>query len=377
MARSPDVLVVGGGIIGASVAHALALEGASVTLLERGELGRESSFAAGGMLTPVHLADYPAPLVEACEASLAMYPDLCRELAASTSFDPEYRQTGLLLLVGQAPESAADADRLEVWKRERGLPCRRLTPDEALDLEPGLSPAIRGALHLPDVAQVRNNRMASALGEAAARRGAEIRTGVPVTGFLRVPGRVTGVKTPKGDLYAGTVVVAGGAWTAGLLAPLGVSLPVKPMKGQMLLVQGGPETCRSMILEGETYLVPRADGRILVGSTLEDAGFDKTVTLGATGDLALRGLRLLPALESLPVVASWAGLRPSSPDRLPFIGRLSDLEGLILATGHFRNGILLAPLTGRLVADLVRGRAPSMDLSPFDPRREPVAAPDA
>jgi glycine oxidase len=368
MGQSSDVIVVGGGIVGTAIACRLARDGSRVVVLERGEIGRESSFAAGGMLTPVHLADYPPALVGACEASLARYAPLCTELAAETSIDPEYRTTGLLLLVSDEA-SEEDARRLEQWKLERRQPYRRLGRTEALELEPNLNPSIRGALHLPDIAQVRNNRMAAALAELAAKRGAEIRRNSPVTGFLKVPGRVTGVKTPRGDLYAGTTIVATGAWSPALLEPLGIHLASKPIKGQILLVQGAADTCRSMVLEGESYLIPRADGRILVGSTLEDVGFDKSVTLEATGDLSRRGIRLMPALAKLPVVTSWSGLRPSSPDRLPYLGRVGGVDGLILATGHFRNGILLAPLTGELVADLVAGRTPSIDLAPFDPLR--------
>ncbi len=377
MTRQPDVLVVGGGIVGAAVAHRLAKEGVAVTLLERGEIGREASFAAGGMLTPVHLADYPPALVGACEASLALYEPLCREVAAATGVDSEYRVSGLMLLISEDPQSVRDAELLETWKRERGHACRRLSRDEALALEPNVSPSIRGALHLPDIAQLRNNRVTTALAQAAAKLGAEIRPNTPVTSFLRVPGRVTGVRTPKGDLYAGTVVLAGGAWSPELLAPLGLELPVKPVKGQILLVQAPPDYCRSIILEGETYLIPRLDGRILVGSTLEQAGFNNAVTLEATGDLARRGMRLIPGLGKLPVVTSWSGLRPSSPDRMPYVGRVKGTEGLILATGHYRNGILLAPITGEWVADLVKGRPSRIDLSPFDPQRRPAGTPDA
>jgi len=176
------------------------------------------------------------------------------------------------------------------------------------------------------------------------------------------------VRTPAGDLYAGTVVLAAGAWSADLLKPLGLSLAVKPVKGQMILVQGAPDLVRAVVQGGDTYLVPRADGRLLVGSTLEDAGFDKSVTPAGVGGLAARGAAILPALGGLPLVGSWAGLRPGTPDRLPYLGRAS-MEGLIVATGHFRNGILLAPITAELVADLVAGRAPSIDLAPFDPQR--------
>lgn len=371
MAKNPDVLVVGGGIVGAAIAWRLTKDGRSVTILEKGEIGREASWAAGGMLTPVHLADYPPALAEACGASLALYEPLCREVAAASGVDPEYRVTGLLLLVtDDAGEEAAR--ELEAWKRQRNQPVERLTRDQAIEAEPRLTPHLRRALRLPDIAQVRNNRMAVALAEAARRKGAEIRPNTPVTGFLRVPGRVTGVKTPRGDVYAGTTVLAAGAWSADLLRPLGLDLKVKPIKGQILLAGGPPDFCRHMILDGESYLIPRADGRILIGSTLEDAGFDKSVILDAIGDLAARGARLMPELGKLPMVTSWAGLRPATPDRLPYLGK-GPVDGLIVATGHYRNGILLAPITAEVVADLLAGQAPPLDLTPFDPMRAPEA----
>jgi glycine oxidase len=369
VAKNPDVLVLGGGIVGSAIAWRLAKDGVSVTLLEKGEIGREASWAAGGMLTPVHLAEYPPALADVCGASLTLYEPLCREISGISGVDPEYRVTGLLLVVtDDAGEEAAR--ELEAWKRARNQPVERLTREEALAVEPKLTPQLRRALRLPDIAQVRNNRMAVALTEAAKRKGVQVLPHTPVTGFLRVPGRVNGVKTPRGDMYAGTTILAAGAWSPDLLRPLGLDLQVKPIKGQMLLAGGAPEFCRHMILDNETYLIPRADGRILIGSTLEDVGFDKSVLLETVGDLALRGVRLMPDLGRLPLVTSWAGLRPATPDRLPYLGK-GPMDGLIVATGHYRNGILLAPITAELVADLVAGRSPSIDLSPFDPMRVP------
>jgi len=371
VAQNPDVLIVGGGIVGSAIAWRLAKDGLSVTLLEKGEIGREASWAAGGMLTPVHLADYPPALADLCGASLALYEPLCREILAASGVDPEYRVTGLLLLVtDDAGEEAAR--ELELWKRERRQPVERLTREQALGIEPKLTPTLRRALRLPDVAQIRNNRMAVALAEGAKRKGAEIRPNTPVTGFLRVPGRVTGVKTPRGDVYAGATILAAGAWSAELLKPLGLDLKVKPIKGQIVLAGGPPDFCRHMILDGESYLIPRADGRILVGSTLEDVGFDKSVILETLGDLARRAARLMPELGKLPMVTSWAGLRPATPDRLPYLGK-GPMDGLIVATGHYRNGILLAPITAEIVADLLAGQVPAVDLAAFDPLRSPAA----
>jgi glycine oxidase len=373
MPRNPDVLVVGGGIIGAAIACRLAKDGASVTLLDRGTAGREASWAAGGILAPIHLADYPAPLAALCAASIRLYEPLVRELRGLSPTDPELRTTGMLILV-DGPEGEAEARKVVDWKRRNGQPVERLSREEARAREPALAPDLGGALLLPDIAQVRNNRMTRALLEAAERRGVQLLPDTPVTGFLHVPRRVNGVRTPRGDFYAAVTVLAAGAWSPEILRPLGIDLPVKPIKGQMLLTEAEPGFLRHMILEGESYLVPRADGKILIGSTLEDAGFDKTVTLDAAGHLASRAARLVPALARLPLARSWAGLRPSTPDRLPYIGR-APAEGLVVATGHFRNGILLAPITAELVADLVAGRPPSIPLEPFSPSRASSPAP--
>ncbi len=369
MARNPDIIVVGGGIVGCAVAYRLAKDGLAVTLVEKGDIGREASWAAGGILTPVHLAEYPTPLASLCAASMRLYAPLAQELRALTPTDPELRTTGLLLLVSDDAGDAA-AGALEAWKRAHNQPCERLSREAALARQPGLAPAARGALYLPDIAQVRNHRMTVALGEAAVKRGVDLRAGTPITGFLRVPGRVNGVRTPRGDILAGTTVLAAGAWSSNLLQPLGIELPVRPVKGQILLTEGPPGLCRHVLLDGETYLVPRADGKILIGSTVEEAGFDKTVTLEAVGSLTRRAAAILPGVAKLPLVMSWAGLRPATPDRLPYIGR-SAMEGLLIATGHFRNGILLAPITAEIVADLVAGRAPSVPLEPFSPLRTP------
>lgn len=367
MAPHPDVAIVGGGIVGCALAYRLSKEKLSVTVVERGEVGREASWAAGGILTPVHLAEYPTPLASLCAASMKLYPRLVEEIRPLSASDPEFRTTGLLLLVTD-DEGEKAARTLEAWKRERGHPVERLSREGALAREPGLTPRLREALYLPDIAQVRNHRMTAALGDAARRNGVEFRTDSPVTGFLRVPGRVNGVKTPRGDVYAGVTVLAAGAWSAQVLRPLGLDLKVKPVKGQILLAEGGGGFCRHVILEGDAYLVPRADGKVLIGSTLEDAGFDKAVTLDAVHWLSGRAAAMMPGAARLPLLHSWAGLRPATPDRLPYLGR-SAMEGLLVATGHFRNGILLAPVTAELVADLILGRPPSIPLEPFDPRR--------
>ena len=365
MSRNPDAVVLGGGIIGAAVAYELAKEGRRVLLLEKGPVGRQASWAAAGLLTPIHLAEYPAPLAELCAESQKLYEPWVRELGAP---EVEYRATGALLLIFD-DRDARDAATLEAWRRNRSQPAERLDAAAARAAEPKISPDVRGALLLPDIAQVRNHRLTRALAEAAKRLGAEVRTETEAVGFLRVPGRINGVKTARGDVFAGETVVAAGAWSGDLVASIGLDLPVRPVRGQMVLLEGPPDALKRSILSRDSYLIPRADGRILLGSTMEEAGFDATTTADGVAHLLAQGKRLVPEIGGFAVGGAWAGLRPATADRLPFLGRAAGFGGLILATGHFRNGILLAPVTGKIVADLVAGRTPSLDLAPFRPGR--------
>jgi glycine oxidase len=361
MARNPDAIVIGAGVIGCAIAWELAKEGRRVVVFDRGPVGRAASWAGAGLLTPVHLADYPGPLASLCGESQNLYEPWIRALG-----DPEveYRASGLLLMVFDDRDER-DAAALETWKRERGAPVVSLTREALREIEPMASPGIRRALLLPDVAQIRNHRLTRALAEAARKLGAEIRTDTEVTGFLRIPGRVNGVRTGKGDLFAAETIVAAGAWSG----ELGVDAAVRPVRGQMVLLQGPADALKRALLARDAYLIPRSDGHILLGSTLEEAGFDASTTVEGISFLLDQGRRLAPGVGKFAVAATWAGLRPATPDRLPYLGRPSGIEGLILATGHFRNGILLAPVTARLVADLVSGRTPSLDLAPFHPGR--------
>ncbi|MBI2900492.1 MAG: glycine oxidase ThiO [Planctomycetes bacterium] len=337
---TPDVVVAGAGIVGCSVAYELAKSGRRVVVVERGAIGREASWAAGGILTPVHLADYPSALADLCLRAQAGYERVVGEVRGEE--DPELLRSGMLLPVLDEEDDRV-VRTLEEWKRARGLPAERRTD----------------GLFLPDVMQVRNHRMTRALAQAARRLGAEFREGAAGGAFLKVPGRVHGVRTDRGDVHAGITVLAAGAWSGLETEKLGIAMPVRPVKGQIVLVQAEPGALSHMILHKGQYLVPRADGKILIGSTVEEAGFDKTVTAGAAAMLLRRGVEMWPALAGAALLGSWAGLRPATPDRLPYIGRAPGWEGLIVATGHFRNGILLGPVTGELVRELVEGREPA------------------
>jgi glycine oxidase len=366
--RTADVVVVGGGIVGAAVAERLARDGRRVVLVERGAVGREASWAAAGLLTPVHPWRYPEPLLRLDAESLAMWPDVAARLRSETGVDVELRRTGLLSLV-ESDEDDAEADRRVAWKRSRGEAASRLTRDEALEREPSLSPTIRGALLLPDLAQIKNHRAAPAFAAAAARRGATVLERTSALGFIETAGRVVGVRTSAGDVAAGVVVLAAGAWSESV-EKVSDTVPTLwrtiPAKGQMLLLAAAPGAVRHMILAAGEYLVPRADGRILAGSTVEYVGFDKSVTPRGLASISSAVARMTPSLADAPVETSWAGLRPDTPDHLPVLGEAR--PGLVVATGHFRSGIMLAPVTAEIVRESIDGRT-SRDMTPFAPGR--------
>jgi glycine oxidase len=362
-----DVAVVGGGIVGAAVAERLARDGRRVALIERGAVGREASWAAAGLLTPVHPWNYPEPMLRLDAESLAMWPDLAARLAVETGVDVELRATGLLSLI-ESDEDETEAERRVAWKRAHGERAERLSRAETLAREPLLAPSVRGALWMPDLAQIRNHRAAPALAAAAAKRGAVVMEQTPATGFVEMGGRVTGVRTAAGEVSAGVVVLAAGAWSSSIPGSGARSpLPVTPAKGEMLLLRAEPGALRHMVLAGGQYLVPRTDGRILAGSTVEYAGFDASVTAHGRASIGAAVARMTPSLAAAPVETSWAGLRPDTPDHLPFLGEVR--PGLVAATGHFRSGIMLAPVTAEIVRDAIDGRARG-DLAPFAPSAE-------
>ncbi|HKS17153.1 MAG TPA: glycine oxidase ThiO [Planctomycetota bacterium] len=361
MARNPDVIVVGAGIIGSAIAYELAKEGRRVVLFDKGPVGRGASWAAAGLLTPIHLAEYPAPLASLCIESERMYESWVQGLGAP---EVEYCASGLILMVFD-DQDERDAAALETWKKERGSEVLRLDPQQLHHLEQAASTEVRRALLFPDVAQVRNHRLTRALSEAARKLDAEIRPETEVTGFLKVPGRINGVRTSRGDLFAAETIVAAGAWSG----DLDVGAEVRPVRGQMVLLEGPSDGLTRVLLARDAYLVPRMDGRILLGSTLEENEHEATTTADAISFLLDQGLRIAPGIARFKVAATWAGLRPATKDRLPYIGRPAGVEGLILATGHFRNGILLAPVTAKIVSELVGGRPQSIDLAPFRPGR--------
>jgi len=367
MGTRPDLLVVGGGLIGCGAAYELAKAGLSVTVVERGAPGCEASSAGAGMLAPQAESSAASPWLSLALASKALYPDLVAELRDRTGVDVEY-QTGGNLVCFQDEGDEAVGRAARAWQVESGLKAELLSPEDVRRLEPDLSPELRGALFFPEDHWVNNPRLVAALAQAAALEGVEF-IQAEVSGLLRRGDRVVGVSTAESNLIAGGVLLAAGAWSGQLAATAGVTLPVVPVRGQILCLEGIPRRLHHLLHLKDHYLVPRAGGEILVGSCMEWVGFAKHVTAGQIGAFLQAAVRLVPRVGSLPIKATWAGFRPWAPDGKPVIGPWPGIEGLFVSTGHGRNGILLTPITARLIRELIVGGSPSLDLTPFLPDR--------
>lgn len=370
-----EVLVVGGGIVGLATACALASDGHAVQVLERERPGSRASWVAAGLLTPSSPWRYPQALIELCFRSEELYPALVEELVECTGIDPEHETAGMLYPegVGNDAEAVAQHSRL---RGALGFEVEHLDR-AALDArQPGLGPEVVGAAFQAKSARVRPPRLLRALVQRAGQLDVSIASGCEVTSLLADDGRVSGVRVAGGQrLAAEAVVLAAGAWSGHLARSLGLIVDVRPVRGQILLLRGEPGLLGPTINDGFDYLVPRRDGRILVGSTMEDAGFDAVNTDEALARMRRNARRLLPATAQMTEEMCWAGLRPGTPDRMPYLGPVEGLPGLLLATGHFRNGILLAPITARIVADVLARRDPPVDLAPFAMRpADPTAA---
>jgi len=360
----PDVVVIGGGVIGLLSAWRLAQAGLSVELFEKGRPGAESSAAAIGVLFPTATPQSPPEYLKLTQASLALFPALAEELRAISNVDIELRDEGLIMTALDEADEKTLEEELRI-QRAASVPVRVLTARGTRDLEPALGDPVRGGLYFPMALQVDNVRLCSGLALSAARAGAKIRAGQMVTRVIHEGGRVHGVEVDHEQHSARWVVMAAGSWSGTVE---GVSLPVRPAKGQALALEA-PLVISHILDSPSGYLVPRLDGRLLVGATVEETGFDRRVTAEAVRELLSSAIRLMPALKEATVRECWAGLRPRSLDDLPVLGPVAGCEGLIAATGHFRNGILLAPITAQLVAGWVLGRPPEVDVERFSPNR--------
>jgi glycine oxidase len=386
-----DVAVVGGGVAGLAAARELARRGLSVAVVEDGR-ACAASRAAAGMLAPQAEADRPDDFFELLCASRDLYPAFAAALGEESGIDIEIDRTGTLYLALTEGDEE-EVGRRFAWQSRAGLDVERLTAAEARELEPAVSAGVRAALRFPRDWQVENRRLVVALDAAAESLGVRLIRAVEALGVHVAGGRAAGVVTSEGTLGAGAVVFAAGAWSSALrkFSGGGEGYPdddpqVEPVRGQMLCYRqprGQPPLVRHVVYSPRGYVVPRRDGRLLAGSTTERAGFDCRVTEEGTNSIAASAAEMTPAVASLGVTDSWAGLRPRAADGLPVLGESADVRGLFYAAGFYRNGILLAPAAGEIVADLVTGGATRLTaraLETFSParfRRVPAGPPQA
>jgi glycine oxidase len=338
-----DIVIIGAGAVGCLTAMEFARRGAQVTLVERAEVGQEASWAGGGILFPLLPWHYREEVNLLALAGAAAYPALCDELLQATGVDPEYIASGMLVRRPKDPVAAQD------WCAAHGLEAERRGDD----------------LWLPQVAQLRNPRLLQALRIWLEGHGVRLLERAEVSRIETAGGRVVAVLAGENKLAAGDVVVTAGAWSRPLLGSYAAALDFKPMRGQMLLYKMQPGLLQHIDFREDFYLIPRNDGHILAGSTVEDVGFDKTATSEGARALREKAAALLPELRGVEPVQHWAGLRPGSPHNVPAICRHPRLGNLWLNTGHFRYGVTMAPISARLIASLVTGETPPLDPDPY------------
>lgn len=351
-----DFVVIGGGVMGLLLSRHLLQAGASVTLLEAGQCGREASWAGGGIVSPLYPWRYLPAVTALASQAQRLFPALCSELLAETGIDPEYHSTGLLML------DAPDAAQALQWAQQHQVTMQAVTADHLQQYEQRLAEGFTGGLWMPHIANVRNPRLLQAL-QASLQHHARfaLREFSPVQHLEKN----AAVLASGEKISGGNIVVCAGAWAGELLRANRLDVPVTPVLGQMLLYRLPAGWLHTMVLHNGRYAIPRVDGHVLVGSTLEQRGFDKTITDVACTELRTAAETMLPGLCDFKPVRQWAGLRPAAPDGVPLMGPVPGHKSWWLCAGHFRNGLVLSPASAQLMADLLLGKQPALDASHY------------
>ena len=348
-----DCIIIGGGLIGMLTARELQQSGAEVLLLERGRLGGESTWAGGGILSPLYPWRYNDAVNQLADYGHKMYPGLAEALLEESGVDPQYTQSGIMVL-DQDETSAA-----ELWAEQWRINLQCLSSRrEIQQTESALNQGFERALWMPEIAQMRNPRLIKALRGSLHSRAITYQEQAEVSSLNIEQDRITSVTANNQTYKADKVILAGGAWSHDVIQRYAKAPEIEPVKGQMILFKGPPGLLKTMVLSEGRYLIPRQDGRILAGSTLEHTGFDKSITDVAKQDLYQSAINLMPKLAKLEIEHHWAGLRPGTSDGVPYICPHPDIQGLYINSGHFRNGVILGAASARLMKDIVLSKNP-------------------
>ena len=366
MTEKFEAVIAGGGLIGGAIALELALAGIRVAIFDRGEPGKEASWAGAGILSPAPESPATIPLVPLGKASMALYPDFVARVEEISGQDVGFRAKGTLEALFSR-DTARELSTHVALQHGWGLKAEAISAEDARELEPALSPELEAAVLRPDEASVDNRALTRAVLEAARKSGVEIFAHREVQGVWRERERCAGLLLKDDKISAKWTIVAAGCFSASI-GGVATYAPVRPAKGQMVSLRGERTKIERVLWSDKIYLVPRNDGRILAGASVEYVGFDKEITAGALEKLLSGAIELAPDLANARVEENWAGLRPDSPDHLPILGP-TDIEGLLVATGHFRSGILLTPITARLIREWVTEQRVSVDWDRFAPLR--------
>lgn len=355
----PDCIIVGGGAIGLLTARQLFLEGLDVLLLEKGPLGGESSWAGGGIISPLYPWRYDDSVNSLAERSKSIYPELTKTLFEETGSDCELINSGLFTVIRDGQ------DEILSWAKKWSVDASFVNDSDAIhEIEKSVGDAVDKGIWMPDILQIRNPKLIKALKASFNHLSIPYQEHTEVEDIIVENNKVSGVRTKQKTFFADKVIIASGAWSA-QFSVTQQSVDVLPVKGQMIMYKGAPNLVKRIVLSEGHYVIPRKDGRILAGSTLEKIGFDKTVSSSALDELHQSAVELIPLLADLEVERQWAGLRPGTEKGIPYVCQHDDVDGLFVHAGHFRNGIVLGAASAELMVDIILQRTPWCDVTPY------------
>ncbi|MFC2948364.1 glycine oxidase ThiO [Virgibacillus sediminis] len=355
MNKQYDSIVVGGGVIGCSIAFQLSKRGHRVLVVEKDRIGQKASSAAAGMLGAQNEIKEDSPLLSMAKESRAIFPELAEELRELSHIDIELIQSGILR-VARSEREMAELEAAAAYQQAMGETAEYLDAVQVKEKEPEISSAVIGGLYMPNDGQISPPLLTEALARSAAVLGTEFMEYTEVVAFIEDDGKISGVQTGAGTFHADSVIVAGGAWSRQLIEKIGLSLDAHPVKGECFSVRHHSQLVTSSIFSSSGYIVPKAGGRLIIGATEQPGTFDESVQLESLHQMMDSAMEIIPRLKEAKWEKCWAGIRPQTGDGLPYLGEHPSISGLFLATGHYRNGMLLAPITGLWMADLVEGK---------------------